>query len=88
MLVLEIEGLVMAKSMFKKIYDTKFGWVARIGGKEYESFYFITLSQGVVSKEIGIKLTKHDVERITASNGDSSVISSIIQNSNEYIDVE
>ncbi len=82
----------MDESMFKKIYDTKYGWVAKIGGKEYESFYFITVNQSVVSKKIGIRLTKTEVEKIIASNGDSSVIGSILEKASKeytgYIDVE
>ncbi len=82
----------MDESMFKKIYDTKYGWVAKIGGKEYESFYFITVNQSVVSKKIGIRLTKTEVEKIIASNGDSSVIGSILEKVSKgytgYIDVE
>ena len=46
----------MDKSSFKRIYETKYGWVGRIGGKEYETFYFITVSQGIVSKEIAFFL--------------------------------
>ena len=53
----------MDKSSFKRIYETKYGWVGRIGGKEYETFYFITVSQGIVSKEIAFRLTKLDVEK-------------------------
>lgn len=78
----------MDQSMFKKIYDTKFGWIARVGGKEYESFFFITVSQELVSKKIAVKLTKHDVERIIDSAGDSNIISDILDKSIGYIEVE
>ena len=82
----------MDKSSFKRIYETKYGWIGRIGGKEYETFYFITVSQGIVSKEIAFRLTKLDVEKIITSNGDSSVVGSILEKLISgyagYIDVE
>lgn len=67
------------EASFKKIYDTKYGWIGRIGGEEYEAFYFITVSQRVVSSKIGIGLSKLEVAKIIESNGDLRTIDSILR---------
>ena len=76
----------MDKSSFRKIYETQYGWIGSIGGHEFESFYFITVSQSICSKQVGIKLAKSDVENIMNSNGEVSVIRSVLEKaSNGYL---
>lgn len=75
----------MDKLNFKIIYETQYGWIGSIGGREFESFYFITVSQNICSKQVGIKLAKSDVENIMNSNGEESVIRSVLEKtSNAY----
>lgn len=75
----------MDKLNFKIIYETQYGWIGSIGGHEFESFYFITVSQNICSKQVGIKLAKSDVENIMNSNGEESVIRSVLEKtSNAY----
>ena len=59
----------MDKTNFTKLYETQYGWIGRIGGHEFESYYYITTNQKLTSKLLGIKLAKADVENIMNSDG-------------------
>ena len=78
----------MDKSQFPIIYKTPYGSVARLGGKEFESFCFLTASQGIVSKKIAVHLTKDEAECIIASDGDANVIAAILKSDRGYIEID
>lgn len=78
----------MNENDFEKIYETQYGWIGRIGGKEHEAFYFVTVSQGVISNKIGIRLSKSEIAKIIDSNGNSDTIASILREKQGYIEIE
>lgn len=78
----------MEKFPFTSLHDTPYGCIARLGGKEFESFYYVTVSQGIVSKKIAVHLTKDEAERIISSDGDASVIAAILKSDRSYIEIE
>ena len=67
-------------SAFEKTFESKYGWIGKLGGSQYESFYLIVQNQRAVSGTIAVEITKHDAENIIASGGDAQLIDSAARN--------
>ena len=76
-------------SAFEKIFESKYGWIGKLGGSQYESFYLIVQNQRAVSGTIAVEITKRDAENIIASGGDAQLIDSAARNlENGYLFVQ
>ena len=72
----------------KNIYQGVGFYIGCSGGSEYQSYYLITMSEGIVSRTIGIRLTLDEVNEIIASNGDAKIVSKIKSSKWGYIEIE
>ena len=59
-------------SAFKKIFESKYGWIGKLGGGQYESFYLIASNNAIVDSVLTVA-TDADQSMIRLSSGDWAV---------------
>lgn len=72
---------------FENIYQGASFYIGCIGGSQWKSYYLITVSEGVVSQKIGIKLSLDEVQEIISAKGNEEVVSKIKLSKSGYIPI-